>query len=284
MIEILKSGLYDSIQDLGRFGVQDYGVPYSGAMDLYSASTSNAILGNSPSDAVLEITIIGPKLKFHYDTEIALSGADLCPKLNSYSIRMNTCYQVSKGDVLSFGKRQYGCRTYLAVKQGFQTELVMNSRSMYNLITQQSVLKKGDELVIFNANKSKRLKTTNAAPGIEKSHFGAHQIEVYKGLEFNLLTNLEQEKLLTTEFTVSKDSNRMAYQINEIVENNSDPIMTSLVLPGTIQLTPSGKLLILMRDAQVTGGYPRIFQVSEQSINQLSQKFFGDKFRFKCLD
>lgn len=281
MVEILKTGFYDTIQDNGRFGVQELGVPYSGAMDLYSAQVCNALVGNSKLDATLEMTIIGPQLKFYCDTEIALSGADLSPKLNEKPIKMNTRIHVCENDVLSFGARNYGCRSYLAVKGGFHTEYVMNSYSMYKSITAKSQLNKGDQLSIheFNQTKGKAL----ASLRVDKKHFDITTIEVYKGIEFNGLSDSEQDRLLKTEYTVSADSNRMAYQVNETIRNSIKPIITSLVLPGTVQLTPSGKLLFLMRDCQTTGGYPRVLQVSEDSINHLAQKIFGEKFRLKCI-
>ncbi len=284
MVEILKSGVFDTIQDLGRIGVQDYGVPYSGAMDMYSAKIANVLLGNLSSNAVLEMTYVGSKLKFHCDTEIALTGADLNPKLNSKSIEMHTRLKIIEGDVLSFGQRLYGCRCYLAVKGGFQSEFVMNSRSMYQSITKISKLKKGDTLSIAETKTNGVSEKSNTAIKVNFNHFNINEIEVFKGLEFNLLSEKDKEMLLSTEFTISNDSNRMAYQVNEKLENNLKPIITSFVLPGTIQLTPSGKLLILMRDCQITGGYPRVLQVTEQSINQLSQKISGEKFRFKCID
>lgn len=286
MVELLKTGLFDTIQDLGRFGVQNYGVPFSGAMDLFSAQNANAILGNSYSDAVMEITIIGPKLKFHCNTEIALTGADLSPKLNSEAISMDSSHRVKKGDVLSFGQRRYGCRVYMAVSGGFQTELVMNSRSMYSMLTKQARLNKGDLVPIMDAKAKSKVKVDEKIiqTKVHSSHFKVNEIMVHRGMEFNVLSESEKQKLFTTEFTVSKDSNRMAYQVNERIDNKLESIITSIVLPGTIQLTPSGRLLILMRDCQVTGGYSRILQVSEQSINHLSQKIFGDKFRFKCID
>ncbi|WP_033962062.1 biotin-dependent carboxyltransferase family protein [Psychroserpens jangbogonensis] len=282
MVEVLKTGFYDTVQDIGRFGVQEYGVPCSGAMDLYSAKVANTALGNSITEAVLEIMIIGPKLKFQCTTEIVLSGADLSPKLNSKPIKMNTRIRVLKNDELSFGLRNYGCRAYLAVKGGFQTEFVMNSYSMYKTITKNSKLKKGDQLSIFENNDS--IGNAFASLRIDNKHFNVNVLDVFKGIEFGRLSCLEQQVLFSTEFTISKDSNRMAYQVNETVDNKIEPIITSLVLPGTVQLTPSGKLLILMRDCQTTGGYPRILQVSEESINRLSQSVFGEKFRFKCID
>lgn len=282
MIEVLKTGLYDTIQDLGRFNVQEFGVPYSGAMDLYSAKLANTVLGNSITDAVMEITHVGPRLRFHCNTEIVLSGANLSPKLNSESINMNARIRVRKDDILSFGKRNYGCRSYLAVCKGFQTEFIMNSFSMYKTVTIESQLKKGDQLSISERNDENS--NAFATLKINKLHFEANEIEVFRGIEFNDLSDLEKHTLLSTEHTISKDSNRMAYQLNEMLENKITPIITSLVLPGTVQLTPSGKLLILMRDCQATGGYPRVLQVSKASINQLSQMISGDKFRFKRID
>ena len=282
MIEVLKTGLYDTIQDLGRFNVQEYGVPFSGAMDLHSTKVANTVLGNDLTDAVLEITIIGPKLKFHCNTVIALSGGDFSPKLNSKPINMNTQIRVHKNDVLSFGTRNYGCRSYLAVKGGFQTEFIMNSFSMYDAITIHSRLKKGSQLPISEISETNP--NAFASLRINKKHFEVSELQVFKGMEFNSLSLLEQELLLSTEYTISRDSNRMAYQVDDTIENKIEPIITSLVLPGTVQLTPSGKLLILMRDCQTTGGYPRILQVSEQSINQLSQMVFGQKFKLKRID
>ncbi|WCO00417.1 5-oxoprolinase subunit C family protein [Psychroserpens ponticola] len=282
MVEVLKTGLYDTIQDIGRFGVQKYGIPFSGVMDLQSATISNTVLGNSISDSILEITMTGPKLLFHCDIEIALAGADLSPKINSKTIKMNTRIHVTKNDILTFGKRNYGSRAYLAVKGGFQTEYYMNSYSMYGTLTKQSKLIKGDQLLISEV--SDAYENINASIKIDKTHFNVSEIKVFKGMEFNCLSKIEQNTLLSTKFTISKDSNRMAYHVNETLENTIEPIITSLVLPGTVQLTPSGKLMILMRDCQTTGGYPRILQVSEAAINHLSQKGFGEKFRLKCID
>ena len=282
MVEVLKTGFYDTIQDLGRFGVQQYGIPYSGAMDLYAAKVANTILGNSELDAVLEITIIGPELKFHCSTEIALSGADLSAKLNGKSIKLNTCVQIVENDILSFGARNYGCRCYLAVKYGFQTEFILNSYSMYQTVTQNYRLKKGDQLSIREYKLKKDHPT--ASLRVHSKYINTYELEALKGPEFSSLSKFTKNALFSTEFTISKDSNRMAYQVNETLENKIQPIMSSLVLPGTIQLTPSGQLLILMRDCQTTGGYPRILQISEASINTLSQKIFSEKFRLKCMD
>ena len=109
------------------------------------------------------------------------------------------------------------------------------------------------------------------------------EIDVFKGPEFHLLSKNQQEFLINSQFTISKDNNRMAYQLSEILENNLESIITSLVLPGTVQLTPSGKLIILMRDCQTTGGYPRVLQLKESAISVLAQKLTGNPINFRLI-
>ena len=120
MIKVIKAGYYSIIQDLGRFGFQQYGVPVSGVMDRYSSKLANALLNNEKNAAVLEITITGPMLQFNCNTLICVSGADISPRLNNESIKLNHVVIIKMGDVLSFGKLQYGFRSYLAVSGGFQ--------------------------------------------------------------------------------------------------------------------------------------------------------------------
>jgi biotin-dependent carboxylase-like uncharacterized protein len=279
MVKVIKAGFFTTLQDLGRFGFQQYGVPVSGVMDLYSAKLANALLNNDKNAAVFEITMTGPKLQFKCDTLICISGADISPQLNNASIKLNHVVKIRNGDVLSFGKLQYGFRCYLAVSGGFQTEMIMNSRSMYKNVTSQFMISEGDELTISEDNISSEI--SHASIKINTDHFTSKDIETYEGPEFNQLSKVQQNKLLFQEFAVSKENNRMAYQLEETLENNLKPIITSLVLPGTVQLTPAGKLIILMRNCQTTGGYPRVLQLKECTIDILAQKFTGSKIFFK---
>ncbi|MEN8125505.1 MAG: allophanate hydrolase subunit 2 family protein, partial [Bacteroidota bacterium] len=121
-ILILSSGMYTSIQDLGRKGKRCYGVPISGVMDKYSAILANNLLNNDEELPVMEMTIMGPKIYFEDHTLFAITGADMSPMLNGEPIQMNFMYAVKLGDILSFGKLKYGSRSYLSVKGGFQTE------------------------------------------------------------------------------------------------------------------------------------------------------------------
>lgn len=282
MVEVLKIGILDSIQDLGRTKVQSFGVPFSGVMDHYSAKLANEILGNSIKDAVIESAIKGPKLKFHLATTICLTGADASPMINGKSVKMNSAINVYNDDVLSFGLLKYGCRIYIAIAGGFKTEVVLDSRSMFPNLTSKIRLEKGDVLSVMKLSGANVNSHTTVKP--LKSHFESKQIEVFKGPEFEKLPSGLQSELFSNTFTVSNLSNRMAYQFNERLDNDLESIITSLVLPGTLQLTPSGQLIILMRDCQTTGGYPRILQLTSMSINKLSQKFLGEKIQFKCIN
>jgi biotin-dependent carboxylase-like uncharacterized protein len=281
MIKVLHPGFFSTIQDLGRNNYQHLGVPISGFMDRYSAKMANAMLGNEYNCAVMEMTMLGPKLEFTCNSTIAITGADLSPRLNNTKINNNFVINVSQGDVLCFGKPIKGFRAYLSVSGGFQSKKVLGSRSMYQGITESSSIKKGDEFKIQPNNHKSRAYATIK---IRTDDLSEKVVSVYRGPEFHLLNDQQLNRLFKQEFVISKENNRMAYQLDELVTNELTDIITSLVLPGTVQLTPSGKLIILMRDCQTTGGYPRILQLSEFSINVLAQKKVGDKIQFKIQD
>jgi len=280
MIKVLHSGFYTSIQDKGRFRFRNIGVPVSGTMDSISAGLANALLNNNDNDALLEIALNGPKLEFTKPTAIVISGAEMSPKLNTNSILNYRVYQVKKGDIISFGKLQKGLYAYLAIQGGFQSKTVLKSKSFYDGLTVRSRLQKNDSIPY----KSKAIvKTLNSAIKNTNSFFETNILEVFKGPEFELFNFEEQRKLLQTKLTVTNSMNRMGYRLKESVVLHNKSMITSPVLPGTVQLTPSGHLIVLMKDAQTTGGYPRVFQLTEKSISILAQKKAGDSIKFSLL-
>jgi len=281
MIKVLQAGLYSSIQDLGRFGYRNYGVPVSGVMDAISAGFGNALLNNDKNDAVLEITILGPKLAFTAATKFVLTGAEISPSLNQNPITNYKVYSVCAGDILSFGKLVNGARCYLAVINGFDSSTVLNSKSFYNGITLKGILKKGDEL-LFNPNKEKNVEQVGILKN-KRQFYQTSIIEVYRGPDLELFSTKEKEKLISTKYTISKNINRMGYRLEEEVVVHNKSIITSPVIPGTVQIVPSGQLIVLMKDAQTTGGYPRVFQLTEKSISILAQKKAGDQFNFLLI-
>jgi len=279
MVKVLHAGFYTSIQDTGRVGYQHYGVPVSGTMDARAAILANTLLGNTADAAVLEITMSGPKLQFEVNTAIAITGANISPMLNDKRIINNHRINIEKGDILSFGKLVSGFRSYLSVFEGFQTDAIFGSRSMYQGITKSRTIKKGDTLQIQQIRKANTKHF--ASLKIDDVYLNTSTLGVFKGPEFDKLPITKQEQLFKQTFTVAKENNRMAYQFEEAIANTLDAIITAPVTVGTVQLTPSGKLIALMKDCQTTGGYPRVLQLSEAAIHILAQKITGSSLRFK---
>ena len=285
MIEVLAAGIFSTIQDRGRFGFRNMGVPVSGAMDQYSAFVANSLVDNDTNAAVLEMTFNGPHLKFHEKTTIALVGAQINIKLNKDIIKQNTVILINKGDTLSLGTISHGVRCYLAIAGGFNTEKILNSRSYYPEITNQSQLKKGDKIDFASQTNLKIL--NHSIVHLDEQHFSNPLLSVHPGPEFNTLSDSIKANLFRKKFKISPTSSRMAYKFDSpiaLVLGDSVPeITTSSVQPGTVQLTPSGDVIVLMRDCQTTGGYARIFQLTEQSINQLSQKQTASEISFHII-
>lgn len=279
MLKVIKSGFFTTVQDTGRFNYRNKGVPISGVMDSFSYSILNMLLENDKKAAVLEITMTGPTVEFELDTYIVAGGAELAMGLNGQTIKNYKVHKILAGDVLSFGKLEHGLRSYLAIKDGFKTPLVLGSRSYFKPLTISSRIKEYEQLPYDEC--------TNFSPKLQelKPHSLLMEtvLEVFEGPEYRLLTEQQKKALFENDFTVAKENNRMAYQLNETIDSHSISMLTSATLPGTVQLTPSGKLIILMKDGQTTGGYPRILQLSEKAISILAQKRFGDEFGFKLI-
>ena len=280
MIKVIQSGIYTSIQDTGRNGYRNIGVPLSGSMDHISAFLANALLNNSHDDALMEITLTGPVLQFEVETSIVITGAEMSPTLNNNSIVNNKVYSLNSGDIIKFGKLTRGVRSYIGVVGGIQTKSILNSRSFFKGITSVAVVKKNDLISIIRS------------PSIQKRQFGllkaqnpfyiTNYLDVYKGPEFDLFTAEEQKRIFQTEFSVAIN-NRMGYNFENTIGAHTKSMLTSPVLPGTVQLLPNGKIIVLMKDAQTTGGYPRILQLTENSMAILSQKKRGDQIYFKPI-
>ena len=279
MLKVLKSGFYTTIQDSGRLGYLNKGVPVSGFMDSFSATKLNLLLNNDTACAVMEITMTGPTLEFEEETFICIGGADISVTLNNNPIYNYKVYKIEKGDILSYGRLKVGFRNYLAIKDGFQTPEVLGSRSWYFPLTLKSHLKDRAEVDY--------LPCIDYIPKISEwqvdSLLDETVLEVAKGPEFEFLNDRQLESLFSKEFSIAKDYNRMAYQIEQTIQGHTISMLTSATLPGTVQLTPKGKLIILMKDGQTTGGYPRLLQLSDKAISILAQKKYGDTISFRLI-
>lgn len=276
-IKIAYPGLYTTIQDLGREGHADAGVPESGAMDKQALRLSNLLLNNPESSAVIESTLMGPNLLFLKPTIFVLTGAITKAFLGGKKLEMNRVYTAKKGALLKVGNVLQGCRTYIGLDGGIASDTVMNSRSMFYPLTSQSRLHKGDVLKTNTSNfgelKGGRVHVSPTNLVNRKA-----AVQTYKGPEFGHLSSQNQRHITQQLFTIGS-GNRMGIALQEILTPETLTILTGPVLPGTVQLTPSGRLYVLMRDCQTTGGYPRVLQLPEHSINRLAQMVTGEKIR-----
>jgi biotin-dependent carboxylase-like uncharacterized protein len=277
MLEIVRPGLWDTLQDQGRFGYRGIGVPLSGAMDQEAFSHANRLLRNAPDAAALEVCQNGGVYLFKAPTCFVLCGPATEALLDDQSIATHTVYSAKKGSVLSVRRVINGVYTYVAVKGGFVTDQKLNSRSMHLSLYGIQKLKKGDQLPY----------QVYEGPNIEADHppFSKGQqeavLQAIPGPEFHQLH--PSTDFSSLKFTLS-DHNRMGYRLLPSVhlKRSTESIRSAAVFPGIVQLTPSGECIVLHRDAQVSGGYPRILILTEQSLNRLAQIKKGEIVVIKC--
>lgn len=279
MLKLLKSGFYTTVQDKGRYGYRDKGVPVSGAMDGSAISKANGLLENNEEAAVLEITMTGPTIEFEEKTYIVLAGAEMSPTLNNQPVQNYKVYKADPGDILSYGRLEKGFRSYLAIKDGFTTKKVLGSRSFSKAITPATYLENKSAIPYDGCSLFEpKITEFKIDPYLDETI-----LESTKGPEYEILGDTQLGKIFGTDFSIAKENNRMAYQLKENIPGHSVSMLTSATLPGTVQLTPSGKLIVLMKDGQTTGGYPRILQLTDRAISILAQKKFGDTISFKLI-
>jgi biotin-dependent carboxylase-like uncharacterized protein len=276
MIKFISKGLYTTIQDDGRFGYRNIGVPSSGYMDRESAQTANLIIDNPINNPVIEATLIGPTIKFEKSTFICITGSDFNPMLNESRISLYTPVKVNKGDILKINNSSFGSRCYISIKGGIKVDKVLGSKSYYPQISDSCIIEKGDEFKFETNNSEPNYKLINQKFELNKN------LKVFKGPEFNSLNKGSISKIIDQEFSIGIN-NRMAYNLKEKIQAGTTSIISSPVIPGTVQLTPSGQMIILHRDCQTTGGYPRILQLDEKSLNNLAQLRIGDKIKFEIV-
>jgi biotin-dependent carboxylase-like uncharacterized protein len=280
-IEILKPGI-TTIQDCGRLNNRKLGVPASGYMDWFSAYDALGQFESGSYRALLETYYEGLKMKFHCDCMVSISGAASKVFLNEKSIQEFSLIKINHGDIVEIKEFKNGYISYLAFSYSFKLEKVMNSYSHltgFDIEGLPGNLKKGDiilfENIPFEPTKS----------NYKLKYYGSEiTVRYLIGPEFNYLDNTSTEVLNTETFTVEKDSNRIGYRLSgKKLINTHSQINSSSTFPGTMQLTNEGKIIILMRDGQVTGGYPRIGNIIWTDLNYLSQMKPGSKIRFKPI-
>ena len=276
-ITVVQPGLFTTVQDLGRRGYRQEGVPLSGAADDVSMRLANLLVGNAVGAAGLECTVLGPTLRFECDADIVVVGAEF-PGLPDGQV-----VHVSAGTVVTMGHAKTGCRGYLAVAGGLDVPVVLSSRSTLAVAG-------------FGGFHGRALKAGDCLPTLPPS--GRHRVTGQK-IPADLCTvklprvlrvipmasgSCLPAEIWTQVFRTSSRSDRMGVRLEgkPLLYKKDDMFLPSAaVFPGTIQVPPDGNPIVLLADAQTTGGYPVVGTVIHADIPLAAQLRPGDEIRFE---
>ncbi|MFJ8263864.1 biotin-dependent carboxyltransferase family protein [Rummeliibacillus sp. NPDC094406] len=297
-IKVLQPGMLATIQDLGRYGLQKFGVIVGGAMDSISLRIANLLVGNSEGEGALEVTLFGTTLLFESDELIAITGGNLQPTIDGIQVPMWRPLLIRKGSVLKFNAAISGCRAYVSFGGGIQVPKVMSSKSTYLRAGiggfQGRKLQKSD---VFECEKRTELgedlfnqlkkETTNLSWSVYYPSFVTFKktqtIRIIRGSEYQHFDEENLKKFFSTPYTISTHSDRMGYRLNGEAIQLKEPfeLLSEGVTFGTIQMPSNGQPIILMADRQTTGGYPKIGQVISADLPTLAQMQANDRVYFK---
>jgi biotin-dependent carboxylase-like uncharacterized protein len=289
--KVIKSGIFDTIQDLGRFGFQQYGMPVSGAMDSYALRIGNRLLGNKENEAGIEISIPELSLEVLNRTCIAITGANFNPTINNSPTPMWEVIEVKKGDVISFTQIKNGCRSYLLVAGGIDVTIILGSKSTYvrGKIGGQKgrPLKKSDIIDIGKPNQELKNIIGRKVPVINiPNYYKENEIRVILGPQDDYFLKDVLHAFLNSSYEITTDSDRMGYRLRgpKIESKDSSDIITDGIPLGSIQVPQDGMPIVMLADRQTTGGYAKIATVVSFDIDKFAQMEPGNKIKFTQID
>ncbi|AXK34465.1 allophanate hydrolase [Streptomyces armeniacus] len=295
-------GLYTTVQDTGRDGHYDIGMPPSGAMDQYSYRAANLLVGNPEDAAALEATYIGPRLEFTDDRLVAVTGADAPVSRNGEPVPAWQTLAVRAGDVLSFEMITAGARIYIAVGGGVDVPEYLGSRSTYTLTGlgghQGRKLAEGDRLPLGEAAAGGGAPREGAAvaDALRPAFWEVTPVRTVVGLCSYRLTEGGTRSFLDTTWKVTKDADRVGYRLRggtlDFIERQqpfgagSDPAnVVDLGYPvGSIQVPGGDEPIVLLNDAVTGGGYATIGTVVSADRDRIAQAKTGDQVSFEPVD
>jgi antagonist of KipI len=293
-VQVLRPGLLTTLQDQGRHGLQHLGLCPGGAMDAVALSLANALVGNSPGEAALEVTVIGPELQFDQDTLVAVCGAEF-----KGGFPHNRPVLVPAGSRYNVGRAVRGARAYIAVAGGFDVEPVLGSRSTYLPGRfggfEGRALKHGDLLRLRDRKASQRFRALKNAqagsvrwsvPPLTLPDREPIVVHVIEGQHYESFDVASQRAFFDAVWRIAPDSNRMGFRLTgpsiarAASGDGSDEILSGPTCLGSVQVPPSGSPIALMADHQTTGGYPRIAEIASADVPRLAQMAPGATVHF----
>lgn len=308
-VHVVRSGLYATVQDLGRSASRIYGVPSGGAMDRVSLRAANLLVGNPEDAACLELTLTGPTLEFTGEAVIALCGADFAASVNGLGLEPGRPVYVPRGAVLTAGAARTGARGYLALSGGIAVPPALASRSTYARARLGGLdgrpLAAGDRLAAGPLSEAadrllQRLRGLaagadapaaapwRAAPALfpgcaAPDADGAVSIRAIRGSEAGRFRPEDAAAFFSAAYTLRPESDRMGCRLAGEAVRLAEPysMLSEPVAPGTVQIPPDGQPIVLLADCQTVGGYPRIAHVAAADLPRLAQILPASRVRFK---
>ena len=280
MLKVIRAGLYTSVQDGGRIGLRQSGISYCGALDKPALQIANLLVGNDPNAAALEITLGQCCVEFERDGWFALTGAGCDATLDGAAVWTGWRLQVKAGQRLTLNRPMRGMRSYLAVSGGIDVPQVMNSYST-DLKTGMGgfkgrLLKDGDVLPL-----GKPQRDFAEGQGV-KQLLWSNRIRALPGPEYHEFDQASQDAFWRLPWQLSPQSNRMGYRLQgqQLARTTDREMVSHGLLPGVVQVPHNGQPIVLMNDAQTTGGYPRIACIIEADMYHLAQIPLGQPIHF----
>ncbi len=300
-IKVLKAGLATSVQDAGRIGYYEVGIPPSGAMDQYSYLAANLLVGNEENAAVLEATYLGPELQFERDAIIAVAGAGLPPRVNGEARPLWEAFPVLSGDILSFDFLKQGARAFIAVAGGIDVPVILGSRSLYGLGAfggyEGRPIQDGDILPVFPTPPGAERAVGRSVPEpLRPTMPNDVEVRVIMGMYDYRLTDAGRRTFLETVWTLTPVADRIGFRYKgaelEWVDRvppfgaGSDPsnIVDAPYPIGSIQVPGGVEPIILHRDAVSGGGYAMIATVISADMDVVSQLQPNARTKFVAVD
>ncbi len=287
---VTRAGFLTTVQDLGRTGYRQFGVSTSGALDPFALRIANLLVGNHANAAALEIALGDLQLRFEDQRAVAWCGGEFDAQIGSRQLPAGRVASVQAGEELRFGRPRLGCRAWLAISGGIDVPLMLGSRSTDLRAGfggfEGRALRDGDRLPL------------GAWPGSSPPATGVSSLSAphdwvspakrdavlrfVRGIDWFRFNDVTVQRFTNQRFTVSADFDRMGVQFDspELKPQETGDLISEAVAPGTIQVPPSGKPILLLQDCQTIGGYPRLAHVITVDLGVAAQLRAGDGVRF----
>lgn len=288
MIELASESALATVQDQGRLGSLGFGVGTSGAMDQLALAAGNLLLGNAVTDAAIELQVFPVQWRFHADLRFALTGADTGARLNGRPLPPWWVAQARRGDSLELGRAVSGCRAYLCLPGGVDVPPVLGSRSTQLRGSFGGLdgrcLRRGDRLAPIRPERTGCVDIGVVPPSCSMplGEHGVTAVRVIRASEYTCYQLASQRAFWTHEWKITSQSNRYGYRLagEALLPRAPLEVRSHGIVPGVIQVPPDGQPIIQMRDAQPTGGYPKLGTVIEADLWRLAQAPIGSRLRF----